>query len=50
MDTQFISDKSLSFDCDLDLGRGNINSARDTLLYLSVKLIKFPSLFFFSYG
>ena len=30
MDTQYVSDKSLTLDCDLDLGRGNINFVHDT--------------------
>ena len=28
-DTQFVSDKPMTFDCDLDLGRGNLNFVRD---------------------
>ena len=39
-DTRFVSDKHLIFDCDLDLGYGNLNVVPDTffiLLYLSVK-------------
>ena len=39
-DTRFVSDKSLTFDCDLDRGCGKLNFERDTpshLLYLSVK-------------
>ena len=30
MDTQFVSDKSSTFDCDFDLGNGNINFLRNT--------------------
>ena len=29
-DTLFVSDKPLTFDCDLDLGRVNLNLGRDT--------------------
>ena len=29
-DTGFVSDKPLTFDCDLDLGRENLNFVRDT--------------------
>ena len=29
-DTQFVSGKPLTFDCDLDIGRGNLNYVRDT--------------------
>ena len=29
-DTRFVSDKPLNFDCDLDLGRGNLNFVRNT--------------------
>ena len=29
MDTQFVSNKSLTFDCDLHLGRGNLNFVHD---------------------
>ena len=28
--TRFVSEKQLTFDCDLDLGRGNLNFVRDT--------------------
>ena len=40
MDTQFVSDNSLTFDCDLDLSHGKLNlcvTHRLILLYLSVK-------------
>ena len=30
MDTQFVNDKPLTLNCDLDLGCGNLNFARDT--------------------
>ena len=29
-DTPFVSDKPMTFSCDLDLGRGNINFVHDT--------------------
>ena len=29
-DTGFLRDKPLTFDCDFDLGRGNLNFVRDT--------------------
>ena len=29
-DTPFVSGKPLTFDCDLDLGRGNLYFVRDT--------------------
>ena len=29
-DTVFVIDKPLTFDCDLDLGRGNLSFVRDT--------------------
>ena len=28
--TAFVSDKHFTFDCDLDLGHGNLNFVRDT--------------------
>ena len=28
-DTRFVSDKRLTIDCDLELGRGNLNFVRD---------------------
>ena len=41
-DTQFVKDKPMTFDCDLDLGHGNINFVCDTpshfaLLFFEVK-------------
>ena len=30
-DTRFVSEKPLTFDCDLEFGRGNLNFVRDTL-------------------
>ena len=48
-DTQFLSDKPLTFDCDLDRGHGNLNFVCDTpsyLLYLSVKFDKIPKIVF----
>ena len=39
-DKRFVSDQHLTFDCDLDLGRGNLNVVPDIffiLHYLSVK-------------
>ena len=35
-DTQFVSDKPLTFDCDLDLGCGNLNFVRDTPFYFAL--------------
>ena len=40
MDTQFVNDKSLTFDCDRDLSCGSLNMCATyllMLLYLSVK-------------
>ena len=30
MDTRFVNNKPLTLDCDLDLGRGNLNFVCDT--------------------
>ena len=30
MDTEFVNDKLLTLDCDLDLGHGNLNFVHDT--------------------
>ena len=50
MDTQFVSDKSLTFDCDLDLGHGHLNFLCDTLSHFTLpflrSLIKFALLVF----
>ena len=35
-DTLFVADKPLTFDCDLDLGHGNINLVRDTPSYFAL--------------
>ena len=45
LDTRFVSGKPLTFDCDLDLDRGNLIFVRDDLfilLYLSVKFNQIP--------
>ena len=47
VDTQFVCVKPLTFYCDLDLGRGNLNFVRDApshsaLPYLSLKLDLIP--------
>ena len=58
-DTRFVSDKPLNFDCDLGLGRGNLNFVRNTPFNFVLSfyervgkesLIKFLLSFFFSYG
>ena len=36
MDTRFVSDKPLTFDSDLDFGRGILNSVRDTPFYFAL--------------
>ena len=46
MDTKFVSDKSLTFGCDLDLGRGNLNFVCVTPSQTSQKSV----FFFFKYG
>ena len=37
-DIQFVSDKPLTLDWDLDLGRGNLNFVRDTPSYFALSL------------
>ena len=39
-DTRFVSVKPLTLDCDLDLGRGNINFVRDTPSYFALSFYK----------
>ena len=39
-DTQFVSDNPLTFDCELDLGRGNLNFVRDTPSHLALSFCK----------
>ena len=36
MDTLFVSNKSLTSDCDLDLGYGNLHFVFDTLFYFAL--------------
>ena len=36
MDTQLVSNKSLTVDCDLDLSRGNLNFVGDTLSHFAL--------------
>ena len=35
-EAQFVSDKPLTFDCDLDLGRENLNSVCDIPSYFAL--------------
>ena len=52
-DTRFVSDQPLTGDCDLDLGRGNLNFVRDTPSHFALFFNKvlLNSLYrFFSYG
>ena len=39
--TLFLKDKPLTFDCDLDLGRGNLNFVRDTSHFVFVRVLDF---------
>ena len=53
MDTQFVSNKYLTFDCDLDLGYGNLNFVRDTPSYFALSFyeVELNSLrWFLNYG
>ena len=52
-DKRFVSDKSLTFNCDLDFGRGNLNFVSDILSHFALSFckVRFDSLYcFFSYG
>ena len=40
-DTLFVSDKPMIFNCDLDLGRGNLNSEHNTPSHFAVLSVKF---------
>ena len=40
-DTQFVGDKPLTFDCDLDLGHWNLNLCATHLLFLLYLSVKF---------
>ena len=39
MDTQFVSNKSLTIDCDLDLGCRNLNLVRDTPSHFALSFL-----------
>ena len=40
-DTRFVSQKSMIFNCDLDLGRGNLNFVYDIFFYFALSSVKF---------
>ena len=40
-DTQFVSDKHMTFDCNLDLGGGNLNFVHDTPSHFALSFCEF---------
>ena len=48
-DTLFVSEKPLTFDCDLDLGRGNLIFVRDIPSHFSLSFCEIDEIPFISF-